>query len=376
MLIGLPRMHKEPGELRDFLPELVQFLAHRDAVTGIVLEEGYGAGMAYSSWQYSRLSPKVEFGSHQDCLEQDVVLVLRCPAEADLAMIRQGAVLLSMLHYTTNPSRNELLMSAGIHAVSLDSIVDDQGRRLVENMRAVGWNGMEAAFRELVRTLPGFDDPDRGPIRGTILGSGAVAGAAAFAAARYGDQDLRGRLVARGVRGVEVTMIDFDLTWDLGYLAERLSRSDILVDATRRPDPTKFIVPNHLLSELPEHAVILDLSADPYNFAISPAIVKGIEGIPQGDLDHFVFPTTDPAYDALANHVEVGARRLALSCYSWPGVHPAKCMAHYGAQLEPILDVVTCKGCDAWSLTSDHHIERALARAEVTRWTELANASR
>ena len=258
--------------------------------------------------------------------------------------------------------------------MSLDSIVDDRGARLIENMSAVGWNGMEAAFRELQRSHPLFDNVQRGPLMVTILGSGAVAGAAGLAATRYGDQDLRARMVARGVRGVEVTLIDHDLTWDERYLRTRLQRTDVLVDATRRREPTQPIIRNAWIDFLPEHAVILDLAADPYDFSVSPPVVKGIEGIPQGNLDHFVFRVDDRAYEELSSHVDTSHRRVALSCYSWPGIHPRQCMEHYEGQLEPMMEVVLSRPPDGWELMSDNHIERAIKRAEVTTWAQLSIA--
>jgi len=90
MLIGLPRMHNESAELRDFLPDFVSFLAHQGA-SEIVLEEGYGAGIGFSGDQYRRVSPRVKFGSYEDCLSQDLVDVLRCPESEAIEKIRPGA---------------------------------------------------------------------------------------------------------------------------------------------------------------------------------------------------------------------------------------------------------------------------------------------
>ena len=375
MQLGLPRMHKERGEVRDFLPDLVAYTAEHH-VSAVVLEEGYGAGMGFTEHDYARVSSKVKFGSYADCLAQDVVMVMRAPSEDALRKIRPGAVLLSMLHYTTQPLRTALLLESGIAAVSLDALVDDQGRRLVEDMSAVGWNGIEAAFRELARAHPRFADPARGPLRVTILGAGQVAGAALTAASRYGDRELHSRLSARGIPGVETTVIDYDLTRNKDYMASLLARSDMLVDATRRRHPNRVIVTNKLLGALPGHAVILDLAADPYDFDTSPQVVKAIEGVPHGDLDQFVFRPDDPVYDDLSTHVDTTNRRIALSCYSWPGIHPRPCMDLYGVQLEPIVDIVLTKAPNTWSLTSDNHVERALARAEVTRWSTMMTTSR
>lgn len=374
MFVGLPRMHKEPGELRDFLPGFVSFLIERD-VAGVVIEDGYGGGMGFRDQDYLRVSPKVKSGSFDDCMSQDIVVVIRAPDTEALKIMRPGAILLTMLHYSTQPSRNHRLLAADIRAVSLDSIVDDRGRRLVENISAVGWNALEVGFRELAHRYPGFEDVDRPPIQVTVLGSGAVAGAATFAAARYGDQDVHARMLARGVLGVEITTIDRDLTRDRDYMEQRLSRTDVLVDATRRPDPTKTIIPNAWLAWLPNHAVVVDLAADPYDFGTRPPIVKGIEGIPHGNLDHFVFFEDDPAYGTLSRHVETRNRRCAISSYSWPGVHPRACMEVYGAQLEPVMDVVLKVPSPQWDTTSSDHMERAIARAEVTTWHHM-NRSR
>lgn len=377
MIVGLPRMHKEPGELRDFLPGFVSFLAERTdrPLSGIVVEDGYGSGIGFRNQDYARVSPLVKIGSYEDCLAQDVVVVLRSPSSEAIGHLGEGALLLSMLHFPTNPGRNRLLMDRSIHGVSLDSVVDDRGRRLVEDMTAVGWNGMEVAFRKLEDLYPRFNDPSRDEIRVTILGSGAVAGAALFAATRYGDQDLHARMIASGIPGVAVTAIDYDLTRFPTYMKKLLTATDVLVDATRRPDPTKVIIPNGWLEWLPEHAVIVDLSADPYDFSVTPPIVKGIEGIPHGSLDQFVFAPSDPAFDRLPDGIDTTHRRMSVSCYSWPGLHPRNSMEIYGAQIEPIMDVVLSKPCERWDIASSNHIERAVARAEISTWHHL-NRSR
>ena len=86
--------------------------------------------------------------------------------------LRPGAVLVSMLHYPTRPERTALLTDLGVRAVSLDAIIDRSGRRLVENLEAVAWNGVRAAFREIQRRHPHFDHPSRRPLHVTCLGSG------------------------------------------------------------------------------------------------------------------------------------------------------------------------------------------------------------
>jgi alanine dehydrogenase len=365
--VGLPRMHKEAGDRRDFLPAFAALL-DRAGAERIVLEEGYGSGVAAGEADYLGASSRLRFGAYEDCLEQDVVVVVRCPDEEAFARMRPGAILVSMLHYPTRPRRVTALLELGIVGVSMDEIVDDVGLRLVENLEGVAWNGVREAFRKIRERHPAFDHPERRPLHVTCLGSGRVGGWAVHASTRYGDPRLREELALKQVPGVEVTVVDFDLTRHEDYLRSRLGATDLLIDATHRADPTRPVVSNRWLADLPDDAVILDLAADPYQFELEPPYVKGIEGVPHGDLDRYVFEPDDPAYDELEGRVETKNRRVALSCYSWPGLRPRLCMQRYGEQLDPVMELILSKPADAWDAADGSRIERAVARAEVTRW--------
>jgi alanine dehydrogenase len=255
-----------------------------------------------------------------------------------------------------------------VHGVSLDAVTDDAGGRLVENLEAVGWIGVREAFRQIRRNHPRFEHPGRRPLHVTCLGSGAVGGHAVRAATRYGDPDLREALVAKDVPGVEVTVVDFDLTRHEDYMVGRLGSTDLLIDAIQRQDASRPVIPNRWLSALTPDAVLLDLACDPYLLDTTPPLVKGIEGIPDGSLAKYVFPVDDPAWNELDARIDTTHRRLTLSCYSWPGLDPFSSMQRYGRQLEPLLNVIFDKPGMRWDPESDSSFERAMARAEVTRW--------
>jgi alanine dehydrogenase len=365
--VGFPRMHLEAGEQRAFLPSLMTALDAAGAQL-IVIEEGYGEGMDVDVAEYLAASPTVKVGSHQDCLAQDVVVQVRCPPEEGLRALRPNAILVAMLHFPTRPGRVAMLSELGIHAVSLDSIADDLGHRLVENVQAVGWNGVRAAFRELQKVNRRFESPGRRPLRVTVLGAGAVAGHAVRAATRYGDEDLHRRLAAHNVVGVEVTVVDFDVTWNETWMLSRLEATDLLIDASARADPSHPIVPNEWLEALPQNAVILDLAADPYDFDTIPPHIKGIEGVPDGTLDHYVFEPHDDAYERMDPRIDTTYRRIALSCYAWPGVEPLACMKVYSSQVEPVLRLILERPIDRWDADHGEYYERAVARGELSRW--------
>jgi len=285
--------------------------------------------------------------------------------------VKSGGTLISMLHYPTRPQRVELLRSLGVEGISLDPLKDDNGRRLVENLKSVAWNGLETAFQVLRRTYPapGMEGKERQPIQATILGVGAVGMHAVQAASRYGDLQLWNLLAKRGIPGVQVTAIDYDVVRNEKTMREILSHTDILVDATQRPDPSKYVIPNEWIEVMPEHAVLVDLSVDPYNFDMDPPEVKGIEGIPQGNLDQYVFIPTDPAYERIPASVSTKNRRHVVSCYSWPGIHPKECMELYGNQLRPVMRMLIEKGGVQNIRPKGFYFERAIARAMLSNWT-------
>lgn len=366
--IGLPRMHAEAGERRDFLPEFVAGLGALGAEA--VLEEGYGAGMGLSEEDYHRLAPSARFAPHEEAYRQAYVLVLRCPGDDDLRRLRPGACLISMLHYPTRPQRVARLRSLGVEAISLDSLQDEQGRRLVENLRAVAWNGVGVAFQMLRSRYPspGFDSPERRPIHVTLLGAGALGSHVVPAATRYGDQALWGWLASAGIPGVQLTVVDYDVTRVRDVMLEILSRTDLLIDATQRPDASQPVIPNEWIGHMPQHAVLLDLAADPYNCTSAPRAVKAIEGMPHGNLDQYVFAPDDPAFDAIPGCIDTTHRRTSVSCYSWPGIHPRECMEVYGRQILPILRaLIESGGVQRIDPRGDPR-HRAVARAMLSCW--------
>lgn len=363
---GFPAMRQEAGERRDVLPDLVRAVAELGC--GVVVEHGLGQGMGLTDDDYLAVAPHVRVADPAEVYAQDVVLVLRAPDDR-LALLRPGGLLLSMLHFPTRPARVARLRELGLEAISLDGIVDDDGRRLVENMRAVGWNGLDAAFDALTATWPAFADPGRDPVRVTVLGVGSVGKHAVEAATKYGSITRDRTLTDMGVPGVLVTVAGRNVSGHVQHIRRVLEHTDVLVDATLRSDPSRALVPNAWLAELPEHAVICDLVVDPYLPDGDPPVVRGIEGIPQGDLDQWAFAPDDPHWDAtVPADVPSVHRRTVVSCRAWPGIRPVECMQRYGDQLAPLLAALVGRGGVAGLRPNGGRRERALLRASLRTW--------
>jgi alanine dehydrogenase len=339
--IGFPRMYNEAGERRAFLPALVGTLAEMGA--DVVIEAGLGEGMGYPDAAYTALSPRIRVVDETTAYRQSIVVVLRAP-EGRYELMAPGTILLSMLHFSTRPERVALLDRLGIEGIALDMVTGDDGRRLVQNLRDVARNGLACAFDALERRWPPLMSASRPAVSVTVLGAGGVGKHAIEWAARCGDEARNERFVREGLPGVEVVVVEQNLAGNEAYFRHRLALTDILVDATARRDTSRPLFPNAWIGFLPEHAVICDLAVDPYLLDDVPPVVRGIEGIPQGNLDQWEFDVHDQAWDRLPPSIPTRERRTVVSCYSWPGVRPEPCMELYGSQVTPLLKTLVWYG--------------------------------
>jgi len=369
--IGFPRMEQETGEKRVFLPDFIQRMA--DLGFQVMIEEGYGSRSGFDKANYRQGNIKVSFGSRQDVFDQDLVLILRSPNK-DFERMKPGTILISMLHYPTRPTWVPRFKKSGLKTISLDSIVNDNDVRLVENMRAVAWNGLEVAFGLLEDRWPGLIRPDGKPIQTLLLGTGMVGKHAVDASVHFGNIERNNEQMAAGGHGVVCRAVGRNLIEKADEMFALLKNTDILIDATQRRNPAKPVIPNKWIQHLQEHAILLDLSVDPYIPDVDPPVVRGIEGIPKGDLEKYVFQPDDQDWgNTVAPGVPTQHRRTAVTCYSWPGFHPEACMIHYAQQLNPMMPVLFEKGYDGLSLQGGH-FERALYRATLKAWeSELAS---
>ncbi|HUV27452.1 MAG TPA: hypothetical protein VMW34_08800 [Anaerolineales bacterium] len=178
------------------------------------------------------------------------------------------------------------------------------------------------------------------------------------------------KMFLEDVPGVMVQVIDYDLTKHADIIREIFSNTDILVDATQRPEPSQPVIPNAWIAWLPEHAIITDLSVDPYTLDTHPPVVRGIEGIPQGSLDKYVFLADDPEWDlTVPPSIPSTERRTVVSCYSWPGIFPEACIEQDAKQLLPLMKRLFKKGYAGISPQGDF-FERAINRATLKDWLQ------
>ena len=361
-------MREEPGEKRVFLPDFTRKLT--EIGFEVFIESGYGGSLDLHYDDYKSNNPRIHTQEREEVFKKDYVLILRSPKDDEFPLLGKNSCLISMLHYSTHPMRQQILEENKIQAISLDSIVDDFGVRLVENMRSVAWNGLEVAFAQFEECDPSLIRKDGNAWKVLVIGTGMVAKQAVDAASKLGKRERNDEHMRLGGKGAIVTSIGRNITSNAEHVKKLFSQADIIVDASQRYDPSKPIIPNEWIKNLPDHAVIVDLSVDPYTLDSDPPVVKGIEGIPHGNLDQYVFEKDDPNWEkTVPKSIPSVNRRKVVSCYSWPGIHPVPCMQHYGQQLLPLMRILLKKNYHTLS-RDGLYFERALYRARLDSFLE------
>lgn len=354
---GFPRMHKEKNEKRDFTPDFFGRL--KKLPIKFFLEKDYGKKMGFTHEDYLKENPHIKFVSHKEAYKQEIIVVLRAPSDDELKLMKPGSILVSMLHYPTRPTRNSLIKKLKLKPISLDSIVDDFSQRMVVNYKATSWNGVDVGFKAFSKIFK--KERKQRFLNALILGAGPVGREACAAACYFGNRN--NKKLFKGIQGVIPRLVNSDITRQMDKIKEILSETHVLIDATTRRDPSKYVITNDELNLMPESSIIIDLTADPYDTKHIPPYVKAIEGIPTGTLDKMIFYPDDPEFDKnIPNFVNSNYKRTVVSCNAWPGVYPKECMIKYGFQLEPFINALCEKTYEELSLDNPNPYVRALYR--------------
>ncbi len=353
--IGFLSMQFEKAEKRDLRPDFFGKIA--DLPVSILLDEYYGAKLNFIHQDFLDKNPNIMFCSRAEVLNADCVITIRTPDFSELSLLKKGAIFFSMLHYLTRINRNNFLISKGTNMLAMDSIVDDFGNRMIQDFPGTADNAFSAVYKEGEKLLEVRDI-----LKILIIGHGEIGKICVEKAIKLASKP------------VIVTVAGRSVTSQKNILNKLLSDTDILVDSSKRDDPKKYIISNDQINLMPSDSIILDISADDYDVNINPIQVKGIEGIPTGNLDNYIFYPDDEIYNKLPVQVSSKYRRVVISCNAWPGVNPHKCLDRYEIQLEPFIRLITKLGYNL-SINSSDLYERALVRSSYDYFLKCSKSS-
>ncbi|CUR62195.1 NAD(P) transhydrogenase subunit alpha [metagenome] len=184
MRIGIPR-ESRPGET---LVAGTAKTASQLAALGYDVVVEAGAGVAADQPDTAFAEAGVQVGSAEDVWGSDVVVKVNAPTEAEIARLRRGATVISLMAPARSPELVERLSAAGVTALAMDAvprISRAQSMDVLSSMANVaGYRAVIEAAHEFGRLFTGQVTAAGKvpPARVFVVGAG-VAGLAAIGAA-------------------------------------------------------------------------------------------------------------------------------------------------------------------------------------------------
>jgi alanine dehydrogenase len=286
-----------PAEKRVVLrPQELKEIASRHEV---LVEKGAGAGIGIGDNEYIEIGAKT--AAREDVYAADLVIRIKAPNEEELALMKPGSTIMSMLHLKGVPERAELLKTFQIKAIPLEELKDVFGNRRVEALHQTGYIGMEKGF-ELWQK-----DPASAVVK--IMGYGNVAcGAIQCAARKFASVQILNKK-------------------DIYEMQKHIPGMDILVNAIRWPYELRgkvILIKREMLKLFKKGSVIVDLIAN-------PAGKSPIESIHPTTLDDISYELDGVIHTAV---------------WGWPGLDPANVSKRYSIQISPIVKEIADGGLE------------------------------
>jgi len=179
MRIGVPKEIK-PQENRAGLtpPSVREFVRHGHEV---LVQSGTGSGIGCDDAQYAAAGARVVPEAAAVFAEAEMVIKVKEPQAAELAMLRPGQVLFTYLHLAPDAAQTHGLIASGCTAIAYETITDAHGRlpllapmsevagRMAVQVGAVALQRPNGGRGVLLGGVPGV-----APGKVAILGGGVV----------------------------------------------------------------------------------------------------------------------------------------------------------------------------------------------------------
>lgn len=290
MIISVPK-ETAPGERRVALtPDVVKRLS--GSAVRVRVESGAGAAARFPDEDYRAAGAEIVAETRSVRRDADVLVMVHRPPEADVADLKEGAVVVGMLQPATNAALVQALARRRVTSFSLDAlprITRAQPMDVLSSMATIaGYKAVLLAaaaspkFFPMLVTAAGTIPP----ARVLVLGAG-VAGLQAIATARrlgavvqafdvrpavkeqvesLGAQflaaDMTG-LAAEGAGGYAKELSEEQHRRELELIHQHLSQVDVVISTAAIPGKrAPVLITDAMLRDMHAGAVIVDLAAE------------------------------------------------------------------------------------------------------------------
>ncbi len=270
MIIGVPREIKNNEFRVGMTPAgVAEFLAHGHK---LLVERGAGEGSSFSDAEYAGVGARLVASASAVYGEAEMIVKVKEPQPAEVAMLRRGQVLFTYLHLAPDRAQTEGLLHTGAVCIAYETVELPDGRLpLLAPMSEVAGRMAAQVGAALLQRPNGGRGVLMGGVPGVppasvlVLGAGSVGFNAAY--------------VARGM-GASVTVMDLDLDrlrqidrlWGTTVhtlhsnrreLERMVAGADLVIGAVLVAGAkTPVLVTREMVATMKPRAVVVDVSVD------------------------------------------------------------------------------------------------------------------
>ncbi|HQT78507.1 MAG TPA: alanine dehydrogenase [Rhodopila sp.] len=125
MRIGVPKEIKTHEYRVGLTPAGVRELAHHGH--GVLVQQGAGAGAGFPDDAYRDAGATLVEGAAAIFADADMVVKVKEPQPAEIAMLRPGQVLFTYLHLAADKTQTEGLLRSGATCIAYETVTDNAG---------------------------------------------------------------------------------------------------------------------------------------------------------------------------------------------------------------------------------------------------------
>ncbi len=125
MLVGVPKEIKSDEYRVGLVPASVRELVHHGSE--VIVERGAGAGIGFADGAYEAVGARLADSAAQVFTEAQMVVKVKEPQPAEIAMLRDGQILFTYLHLAADREQTAGLLSSGATAIAYETVTDRYG---------------------------------------------------------------------------------------------------------------------------------------------------------------------------------------------------------------------------------------------------------
>jgi len=268
MQIGIPKEIKPLESRVSLLPAAVSELIQQGH--SIRIESGAGQGSGYSDDDYIVSGASIVPDAESVYGESELIVKVKEPISADLALLRPEHILFSYLHLAALPDLTRQLQNIGLTAIGFETLEENHRLPLLAPMSDIAGRLSAQIGAQLLHKPQGGKELLLGGLPGTerghvvILGGGVAGTSAALVSAALGAQVTvfernRDKLARMRALGANVT----GLYSYADAIAEAVRTADLLVGAILLTGQrAKQLVSESMVKTMQAGSVIIDIAVD------------------------------------------------------------------------------------------------------------------